>query len=99
MSKDLIHYHAPTKTATYLGQDEAGNTIVHKEQDTTQIWDDNKSLRNMVTSLDRYGDGATVLRAVPFWLLEDWKAKGWFTKEYFHKCMADERAQPYKVFR
>lgn len=99
MSKELIHYHAPTKTKTFIGEDEAGRTIVHKEQDTTQIWDDNKALRNEVTSLDRWDDGKTVLRAVPFWLLEDWKKKGWFTKEMFHKCMADERAQNYKVFR
>ena len=99
MSKELIHYHAPTKTKTFLGRDDSGCAIVHKEQDATQIFDDNKALRNEVTSLDRWDDGKTVLRAVPFWLIEDWKSKGWFTKDYFHKCMADERAQPYKVFR
>lgn len=99
MSKELIHYHSPTKTKTFVGKDEAGNMVVEKVQDTTQIWDDNKQLKNMTSSLDRWDDGKTVLRAVPFWLLEEWKKKGWFTKEMFHKCLADERATPYKVFR
>lgn len=80
----------------HLHDDES--LTIQTVKDESRIWDDNKGIHNQWTSLDRYGDGKVVLRGVPFELLNEWKAKGWFTKEQFYRCLADERAQPYKVF-
>lgn len=97
--KQRILTHNPVAGITriaHLHDDE--QLTIQTIKDESKIWDDNKSLHNMTSSLDRYGDGRVVLRGVPFDLIEDWKARGWFCKEKFHLCASDERAAPYKVF-
>lgn len=75
-----------------------GAMTLQESKDETRIVEENKGIHNLWTSLDRYGDGKVVLRGVPPQLIAEWKSKGWWSKENFWRCLADERAAKYKVF-
>lgn len=96
--KKILNHNAPTKTTTVYHEDTEGNIAIQTVRDNTQLFDDNKSLHNMTSSLDRWGDGKVCLRGVPFQLIEKWKAQGLWNKEHFWKVLLSEEAAPYKVF-
>ena len=98
MEKRLLSHNASAGITRIAHLHDDEGLTIQTIRDETKIVDDNKALHNMTSSLDRWDDGKVVLRGVPFELLNDWKAKGWFTKEQFFRCLSDERAQPYKVF-
>ena len=95
--KRILTANKDSQTIGHFHDD--GSLTIEKKTDYTKKFEDNKAIRNMVTSLDRWGDGKMVLSGCPPELIQEWKQKGWFTKESFYKCLADPRAQPYKVFR
>lgn len=97
--KKILNFNAPTKTATFFHQDNEGNVAIQTFRDNTKLFDDNKSLKNMVSSLDRWDDGRVCLRGVPLELIDKWKQQGLFTKENFYKVLASDEALPYKVFK
>ena len=98
MDSKIIHVNPNSKLVQKLHQHDDGSMTLQTIHDETKVVEQNKSIHNMWSSLDRWGDGKVVLKNVPLDLIDEWKKKGWFTKEYFHKCLADPRATKYKVF-
>lgn len=96
--KQLLNYNALAKVAHYWHDTGDGGAVIERVADETQVIEDNKALRNMTSSLDRWGDGQIVLRGVPMPLVDDWRSRGWLEKDQFWRCLKDERAEPYKVF-
>ena len=98
MDSRIVHINPAANIVERLHFNEDGSITHQVTKDETEIVEQNKAIHNMTSSLDRYGDGRVVLRGVPPQLIDEWKQKGWFTKEQFFRCLADERAQKYKVF-
>lgn len=74
-----------------------GAMTLQTTRDMTQVVDENKSLSNMTSSLDRWGDGKIVMRGVPHELTRKWKERGWFEKDQQWRILTDPEAQPYMV--
>lgn len=98
IARKVVNYNADTKTQTIFNQHDDGAVTIQKVKDNTELFDDNKSLHNMTSSLDRWGDGKVCLRGVPFELIEKWKQQGLWTKDNFWKVLLSDEAKPYKVF-
>ncbi len=98
MDTRIVHTNPEARIVQKLHIHDDGAMTLQTTKDETAIVEENKSIHNMYSSLDRWDDGKVVLRGVPFELLDEWKKKGWFTKEKFYLCLTDERAAKYKVF-
>lgn len=98
MDSRIVHVNQAAGIIEKLHFSDDGSITHQITKDETQLVNENKTIHNMTSSLDRWDDGKVVLRGVPFQLLDEWKRKGWFTKEQFHRCLADERSAKYKVF-
>lgn len=98
MDSRVVYKSSDDKVVEKLHFHEDGAITHQRLVDRTAVVEQNKSIHNQWSTLDRWGDGKIVLKEVDINIINEWKKKGWFTKEQFWRCLQDPRVQDSKVF-